>query len=147
MEKEQSFIMTREKHLDHMVRVVPFIVLCYAIQCYVIYQIAPDDFSTLGLSILGGFLAVMVGAFITYDLKHRVEFQAEKVHISFLGAHKKISYEDIWSVEVGDPGENFSTLVITTQNKKHSFYFVDDAEKIKSWIEAKKQKEITSEAA
>lgn len=138
--------MTREKHLDHMVRVVPFIVLCYAIQCYVIYQMAPDEFSTLGCSFLGGFLALMVGGFITYDLKHRVEFQNEVVKISFLGRHKIISYEDIWSIEVNDPGENFSTLIMIGENEKHTFYFVDDAEKIKTWIEEKKQEELREAA-
>jgi len=138
--------MTREKHLDHMVRVVPFIVLCYAIQCYVIYQMAPDEFSTLGLTVLGGFLAFMVGAFIIYDLKHKVEFQADGVSISFLGSHKLISYEDIWSVEIKDPGENFSTMVMTGQDQKHTFYFVDDAEKIKKWIEEKKQDQLLEAA-
>ena len=36
MGNEKTLTLSREKHLDHMVRVVPFIVFCYAVQCFII---------------------------------------------------------------------------------------------------------------
>ena len=135
METGKPFTLTREKHLDHMVKVVPFIVLGYAIQCYVIFQIHPGPFSTTGLGILAGLLILMIGSFICYDLQHRVEFREENIRVSFGPWRKTISYSDIEEVLIADPGQSFSSLTLKCQNGKHTFYFVDHAEKIKAWIE------------
>jgi hypothetical protein len=142
MKNSTIFQVTREKHLDHMVRVVPFIVFCYAVQCYVIVQMAPTNFSSFGLTILGGMIALMVTGFITYDLKHQIVFYENELKVSFFSKVKTIRYEDIWVIEVTDPSENFSTLTLRGENKKDTFYFVDDAEKIKKWIEEKKQAQL-----
>lgn len=133
-----TILLSREKHLDHMVRVVPFIFFCYAIQCFVVFKIAPNQFSTTSLSILGGFLAAMVTAFITYDLKHQVTLDENELHIKFFRFERSIGYEQIISIEVKDPNENFSSLIIKTNQSRHTFYFIDDAQKIKEWIEKKK---------
>lgn len=142
MDYRNHMTLTREKHLDHLVRVVPFIVLCYAIQCFVILKVSPQNFSTIGLSVLGGFLALMIAGFITYDLKHKVHFYEHELQISFLGRSKTIYYDDIWSMDISDPGQSFSTLTLTTSSGKHSFFFMDEAEKIKSWIENRKCEEL-----
>ena len=134
--------MSREKHLDHMVRVVPFIVFCYAIQCFVILKISPTEFFSVSLSILGGFLAFMITGFITYDLKHQAIFYEQEFHLTFFSMKETVSYDDITLIEIRDPGESFSTLIFHTKNGKKSFYFVDDAEKIKNWIESKRQSEL-----
>lgn len=142
MKKTGSFHITREKHLDHMVKVVPFIVFCYAIQCFAIMKISPGEFSSISLSILGGFLAFMITAFITYDLKHEVSFSENYMEIKFFSNSKTIRYEEIWAVEIKDPGESFSTLTLLTKEGKVSFFFVDDSEKIKKFIEDKKQSDL-----
>ena len=99
MENGKSFTITREKHLDHMVRVVPFIVFCYAVQCFVIMKVSPGSFSTISLSILGGFLALMIAGFITYDVKHQVILNEGSLNIRFLGSDKTILYDDIWLID------------------------------------------------
>jgi hypothetical protein len=142
MKNTDYFILGREKHLDHMVRVVPFIVFCYAIQCFAIMKVSPGEFSSISLSILGGFLACMIAAFITYDLKHQVQFFESHLEVRFFSSHKVISYEEIWSVELKDPGQSFSTVTLVTVSGKVSFYFADDAEKIKKFIESKKQSDL-----
>lgn len=138
---------TREKHLDHMVKVVPFIVFCYAIQCFAIYKMSPTEFSTVSLSILGGTLALMIAGFISYDLKHQVELREHELEISFFGSKTIISYEDIWSMSVGDPGQSFSSLKLLTKKGKFTFYFIDHAEKVKSLIEERQRTEIKVQAA
>src|SRR6218665_3902162 len=90
--------LTREKHLDHMVRVVPFIVMCYAVQSFIILKMSPTNFSSISLSILGGFLAFMIGGFITYDLKHQVTFHEDHLVMTFLGWKKIIPYQDITDI-------------------------------------------------
>lgn len=133
-----DFKLTREKHLDHMVKVVPFIVMCYAIQCFVILKIDSSIFSTTSLSFLGGMLVLMIAGFITYDLKQTVSFGQEYISGEFLGLKHTIYYHDITSVEVKDPKESFTSLVIKTHKKKYTYFFVDDAEKIQAWIETKR---------
>lgn len=142
MELTKTLHMTREKHLDHMVRVVPFIVFCYAIQCYFIMKISPTEFSSISLSILGGFLAAMISCFITYDLKHQAKFSENEVEIHFLGSKKIISYSEIVMIDIKEPGQSFSTLILKTNSGKYSFYFIDDAEKIKKHIESQKHVEL-----
>lgn len=138
---------TREKHLDHMVKVVPFIVLCYAVQCFVIFKMSPTEFSTVSLSILGGVLALMIIGFISYDLKHKVELRDQELEITFLGKKTVISYDDIWTMTISEPGQSFSSLVLKTKNGKFTFYFIDQAEKIKSSIEERQRKEFKEQAA
>jgi len=142
MKNADYFNITREKHLDHMVRVVPFIVFCYAIQCFALMKMSPGEFTSISLSILGGFLAFMISAFITYDLKHQVKFSENHLEVNFLHHHKFINYDDIWSVEISEPGQTFSTLTIYSKSGRISFFFVDEADKIKKYIESKKHQDL-----
>ncbi len=141
MNANNNSTITREKHLDHMVKVVPFIVFCYAFQCFVILKVSPTQFSTISLSILGGFIAAMIAGFIYYDLKHRVVFNEASLSIQFM-QQTNIPYEDIILIEIKDPGQTFSNLSITTSSKKYTFYFIDNAEKIKTLIESKRHVEL-----
>lgn len=144
-----EFAVTREKHLDHMVRVVPFIVTAYAIQCYFILQMGAVDFAVDGLFFLGACLISMICCFITYDLTHVVNFHEEHLTISvkWLRYEKIVSYHDLIQVEVSDPGQSFSTLKLQVRSgKKFGFYFIDDADKIKSWLEKKRSPELQAAA-
>ena len=135
MKNEKIIHLSREKHLDHMVRVVPFIVLCYFVQSYVVFRINPGEFTSNSLMILGGLLASMITGFIVYDLKHQVVFSETELTIRFLGMKHKVIYSDIITLDIAEPGQSFSHLVLKTHDKKYTFYFIDNAEKIKCWIE------------
>jgi hypothetical protein len=139
---KEEFRISREKHLDHMVRVVPLLVLAYGIQCYFIMSHGPEEFAKNGLFLLGACLVLMILGFITYDLTHVVNFSKDQltISVSWLRYAKEIYYQEIKSIHVSDPGSNFSTLQIETiRGKKYGFYFVDDADKIKEWVEQKKK--------
>jgi hypothetical protein len=84
----------------------------------------------------------MITSFITYDLKHKVKFFQDQLEVSFINYQKIIFYEDIWSIEIKDPGQSFSTLTFLTRDGKFSFYFVDDAEKIKKFVESKRDSNL-----
>lgn len=145
--KVMNINITREKHLDHMVKVVPFIVLCYAVQCFVIYKMSPTEFSTISLSLLGGTLALMIAGFISYDLKHKVELRDHELEVSFMGKNTIIPYEDIWSMTISEPGQSFASLMLKTKKGKFTFYFIDQAEKIKTIIEERQNREFKAQAA
>jgi hypothetical protein len=129
------FKITREKHLDHMVRVVPFIVFCYALQSYFILSTDASNVAQLSLMILGLVLATMIAGFVTYDLNHQVEVFEDRLIISFLGKKTMLAFQEIAQIEISHPGESFSKFSFISSGKKYKFYFIDDAEKLKSWIQ------------
>lgn len=142
MSDDTNRTITREKHLDHMVRVVPFIVLCYAVQCFAILKLGPSEITIISIMVLGGFLALMIAGFITYDLRHNVTFFKDELHTRFFVFNHIIRYEDILNIEINEPKQSFATLTIKTKNGKHTYYFVDEADKIKEWLESQKTSEV-----
>lgn len=141
-EVKKSLQVTREKHLDHMVRVVPFIVFCYAIQCYAIVKLGPSEITNLSVMVLGGFLSLMILSFVTYDLRHQVFFDEHELHSQFFSFKHSIRYEDILSVEVSEEKQSFASLTIKTKTGKKTYFFIDNADKVKEWLEAKKYSEM-----
>jgi hypothetical protein len=136
--KEKLLVITREKHLDHLVRVTPLVVLGYALQCYILFQLkgafAPEFIMILGLA-----LVTMIGCFILYDTKHRVKFSAEYLSISFLFYHKVIPLNEIKTVSIAGTHNSFDMVMLETHHHgKIRLYFVDDAFKIKEWIDSQK---------
>jgi hypothetical protein len=134
--------LTREKHLDHMVRVVPIIVLGYAIQGYIIKGMDTPIGGTC-LMVLGGLLVSMIIGFITYDVKHTIELQDSQIEIQFFHWKKVIHYQDILTVENTSPQHHFGTITLKTTKGTQRFYFVDKAEKVKELLN--KKREVPSE--
>ena len=118
-----------------MTRVVPFIVMCYGIQSYVVWSISPTEFSKVSLFVLGCFIAAMVGAFVTYDLNHKVKVYSDHLIITFLHLQKTVYFHEIVSLKADGPKDNFSSLILKTRTSTHRFYFIDDADKVKKMIE------------
>lgn len=145
MSKTIPFILTREKHLDHMVKVVPFIALMFGIQGYVLTKIH-EGMSGAAIYILAGFLVSMICGFITYDVKHKVTFFADHLEVSFLRAPRKILYSEIVSIQVSEPKQTFATIKFRTSSTQHTFFFVDDADAIKEFIESQKHVEFKAAA-
>lgn len=135
MEPKKSLKLSREKHLDHMVRVVPLIVLGYALQSYVLLQMK-SPLSMNAVFVLGASLIAMIGAFVAYDVKHEVEFFEDHFTVGFFGIKKKISYSEVKSVVVKETEQTFTSLKIQTTHASFHFRFVDNALEIKHHIEA-----------
>ena len=133
--KKVPFAASRENHLDHMVKVVPLIVLGYALQCYFIINAGHTGFATNCLLGLAVGLGLMIMGFITYDLKHQVKFSSDSLEVKFLGPSKTIFYQDITDIAVTHEGQSFTTLTLTIMNgRKYRMFFIDDADKIKVWL-------------
>ncbi len=142
--KEPLLKLSREKHLDHMVRVVPLIVMAFAIQCYILSQME----TALGSStfiVLGVCLSMMILGFITYDLQHKVEFFDDYMVVEFLGMHNKIFYSEISKIDVEESHHTFGSIKFFHKHGSNKCYFVDDVDKLKSFIEEKQK--VVSQAA
>jgi hypothetical protein len=145
MNKTTPFQVTREKHLDHMVKVVPLIALMFGIQGYILMKIH-EGFGGGAVFFLAGCLVFMITAFITYDVKHKVTFFEDHLEMSFLGLQKSLSYTDIISVHVSESKQTFATVLIRTKTGRHTFFFVDDADGIKSFLESSKDQNFKAAA-
>lgn len=131
MEKT-PYKVTREHHLDHMVRMVPIIVLGFAIQCYVLYQ--NPHFIGWTMPALAFGLITMITAFVSYDIKHHVTLMETGIEVNFI-IQTHITYEEIVKVETSHEDGTFGTLTIhCVQGKKHKFFFVDNVTKVQEMI-------------
>lgn len=135
MSKTTPFTLTREKHLDHMVKVVPLIVLMFGIQGYILTKIH-KDLGGVAIFALAGCLISMIAAFITYDVKHQVTFLEDHFEMSFFALKKSVSYSDIVSVSISESNQTFASLRIRTKTGKHTFLFIDDADGVKAFLES-----------
>lgn len=134
------FTVSRENHLNHMVKVAPLVVAGYAIQCYFFSNTKNVNFAADSLLWLGLCLGFMIAAFITYDLKHRVILNHDGIEVSFLGTSKNMVYDEIVDVDLSHEGQNFANLTVTiASGEKFRFFFIDDAEKVKELILNHKQ--------
>lgn len=133
MNGKTLFTVTREKHLDHMVRVVPIIVLFYGIQYYMVFQMGVS-FTNSHFMVLGLFLVFMIAGFISYDLHHKIECKENHINICWGPLNKKILYQDILAIEIPEDEKSFSTVRIVTRYGSHKFFFVDNGKALKAFI-------------
>jgi hypothetical protein len=130
---------TREKHLDHLVRVIPFIVMLYGIQSYALMSLSPMGFTYNHIVFLGAALCATIGSFIIYNLKHRTDFYENHLEVSFLGWKLNLNYDEIHDIIIPDEEQSFATLTfVTKSHRRHKIYFVDEVQKIKQWVQTKK---------
>jgi hypothetical protein len=133
MDKSSPYKATREKHLDHMVKVVPLLFLGFAIQAYFLSSMN-TALGSNAIIFLGFALSSMIGLFVCHDLKHQVTIFEDRLEIQFFFYKKNIPLSSIDQVFITHPEESFSNLVIFQGNKKTRIFFVDEAEKIHSLL-------------
>jgi hypothetical protein len=139
--KNSLRFVTREGHLDHMVRVTPLIFLGYGLQSYFLMNMNTEGQLTKHILVLGLALASMIGLFLLHDVYHQVHFFESHFESGwrFFGKKKTINYSEIESIDVSETEQKFASLIIRLQNnRKIVFYFVDKPEELKSWIEKHK---------
>lgn len=143
MNQKTPYQVTREKHLDHMVKVVPLIFLGYAIQVFFLSKmktvLGPEAIVFLGVS-----LASMISLFILHDLKHQVILFEDHLEIKFFWVKKEILYREIERIEVSNPGESFSHLKIFHVGKKTRLLFIDEAEAVRERMKPQESQKLAA---
>lgn len=137
MDKHQTF--THEKHLDHLVRVVPLLCFAYGVQSYMMLNFARGGSTNLLIFTLGVSLAVSVTALITYDYKSVLKWSTDHLILKspWHFEYKTIQFSEINQIEIIGEEDEFQTVIIKLQNKKkYSFYFVDNGYELKKSFDA-----------
>jgi hypothetical protein len=129
----------RQNHQNHLVKVMPILTIVYCLQCFVMYKFAHDiNIGDYALS-LGVMLAGLIVAMMYYDNNHQVMIYEDHLHLSFglFGLDKKIPLRDIVDIQVPKKECPFSNVTIVTKDdKKHIFLFVDYPVQVKQTIES-----------
>jgi len=136
---ENSSTLTREKHLNHLVRVVPLLALAYGIQGYLMMSWAVSEGPTGSLVLSLGFsLAVSVLLMVGYDQRHQVAFNREGFVIKapWLFGPKARTWDQVTAIEIIGGPDEFQTVVVKLQRGGHTFYFVDNGHEFKAAHEA-----------
>lgn len=139
---------TREKHLEHMGRIVPFISMIYIFQCFLFSRFEMDIIGPNALLIMGVSLAFMISCIYFYNTQHQVIFYEDHLEMSFLFLHKKIMYSEIKAIHTTEEDLNFSTLVLELKSRDtFAIFFVDEAKKVKKWLEKQSAQVQTDQKA
>ncbi len=136
MENYQT--LTHEKHLDHLVRVVPLLCFAYGVQSYMMLSFARGGSTSLLIFTLGISLAVSVMALVTYDYKTIVKWNNDHIIMKAPWHLQSVSVNlhDIQKIDIIGEADEFQTVMIKVQNKTYTFYFVDNAYDLKKTFES-----------
>jgi len=132
--------LTHEKHLDHLVRVVPLLCFAYGVQSYMMLNFARGGSTSLLIFTLGISLAVSVMALVTYDYKSVVRWNNENIIMKspWNFSFTTVSFRDVQQMDIIGEEDEFQTIIIKLQNKSYTFYFVDNAFELKQTFETLK---------
>lgn len=133
----QKLNITREKHSDHMVRIVPFITFLYGIQSYILFSINPSKQTGQLIFVMGISLGLSVLCLLFYDIKHHVEVAQDHLLISWAGLTqgKKVLFSTITKIDVsGEEGEFNNVTLTLLGNKKIMIYFIDQGHELKKRV-------------
>jgi hypothetical protein len=130
--------LTHEKHLDHLVRVVPLLCFAYGVQSYMMLSFARGGSTGLLIFTLGISLAVSVMALVTYDYKSIVRWNGEQVMMKspWNFEFTTVAFQDIQKIDIIGEEDEFQTVIIKVAKKSYTFYFVDNAFELKKTFES-----------
>lgn len=148
---------TREFHLDHLTRLMPFFTLIYIFQCFLLKSILSNVETGNLLFVTGISLAVMIASIYTYDVQHKVDIFEDYIVVRFPLLHNfKVFYiKDIVEIHMADEDllqsathEQKMSLPMSTisvhfnNGEKLNMYFVDSPFYLKTLLEKQRQKVV-----
>jgi hypothetical protein len=126
---------TREKHLNHLTRVVPLLALAYGVQSYLMMKWSQGGPTGFLVMLLGISLAVSVLVLVTYDQRHTVTFGPDGfcVRYSWMFKPKNVLREEIKQIVVIGEADEFQSVVVALKTgRKVTFHFADNGEEFKT---------------
>lgn len=145
----KSLKLTRERHLDHMVRMAPLICMGFLIQSYLITQMDSTPSGKNMIIILAVALCLLITGLLCYDIGHQVELFEDhlQIKVKYLKMDRRIDFTDILSAEHADKESHFGSVTLTLfSGEKLIFYFIDSDCRIKEWLEQNTQKNYSQAA-
>lgn len=133
---------TREKHVNYMVKLAPYLMVAIVIQSYLYSRFFPGPVAQdIGIFLATG-VAMILAGFYAYDHFHQVQLKENYLEISIrpLKYQEEILYRNIESYEIMPTRNGFSNVkLILRDGHAVKIYYLDDAENFIQWIKQKQQ--------
>ncbi len=126
------FVVTRASHIDHLIRLLPFITLLFLGQCFLLKSLIQDVAIGNLCLMMGSILIMLVGFMYYYDVGHSVEVYQNHIVSDFPPFIERqiIQFKDIADIRVSDPEMDFSNVkIILHSGDVYSVFFVDQPQK------------------
>ncbi len=122
------FVVTRTSHIEHLIRLLPFITLLFLGQCFLLRSLIQNvEIGNLCL-MMGSILIMLVGLMYYYDVGHSVEVHQNHIVSDFPPFMERqiIQFKDIADIRVSDIEMDFSNVkIILHSGDVYSVFFVD----------------------
>lgn len=125
---------TREKHLNYITHLMPYLFLAYVVQCFLYLQLAPRELALDVSLFLGIGIALTAIGFAVYDQLHTVQLHRHHLLISIdlIKYREEILYSHIHDIQVITSPHAFFNVILTLQDgRKLRLYYLDDVEELK----------------
>jgi len=133
--------MTREKHLEYIVRMAPLLIIAVALQVYVYAQFfEPVEAREIGIFLAIG-TALILGSFYAYDHFHQVLFKENylQIQVKPLKYQTEILYRNIVGYEITHHPSGFSNVkLLLKHGEPVKLYYLDNGD---DFIHAIKKKQ------
>lgn len=123
--------MTREKHLDYMVKMAPFLFFAVVIQIFVYAQFFEPILARDISIFLSVGTALILAAFYAHDHFHQVLFQPNylEIRVNPLKYREEILYRNIIGYEITHHPRGFSNVKLLIKNGDPvKLYYIDNGE-------------------
>lgn len=128
---------TREKHLDYMVRLMPILLLAYLAQILLYLKFAPRQLAIDISVFLAVGLVLIALAFALYDHFHTVLLHRNHLEIKFpiFKYHEEILYQNIQSIEIKATRHAYYNVKLYLRDGQElRLYYLDDVQELKRCI-------------
>jgi hypothetical protein len=134
--------MTREKHLDYMVKMAPFLLAAVVIQSYIYSRFfEPALARDIGILLAIG-TSLILGAFYAHDHFHQVLLKDNYLHIQVkpLKYQEEILYRNITGYQVKNSRHGYGNVTLhLKEGHSVNIYYLDDVE---GFIQTIKKKQV-----
>lgn len=134
---------TREKHLQYMVKLIPYLIAAIVVQSYVYFHMFPQHLAQDITVFLGVGVALILLGFGAHDHFHQVKMKENYLEISVkpLKYQEEILYRNITAYEIIPTKHGFASVrLILKDGNAVKIYYLDDAENFIQKIKSKQAK-------
>lgn len=128
---------TREKHMAHLVRLMPFLLLAVVVQGLVYQYWVPRDMA-LDVSIFMGIGIALIGvAYGLYDHFHQVRLYPHFLQVRFdlMGQFEEVLYRDITDMKVEVTRQAYYNVTLLLRDGSNlKLRYLDDVQELKSYL-------------
>jgi hypothetical protein len=130
---------SREKHLRHMTRLMPYLMLAYAAQSYLYLKYVPEHIAVDVTIFVGVGIVLVTAGFALYNHFHQVSLH--KHHLSsglmVFGLKEEILYRNIQYLDIETSRHGYFNVTLYLRDGTiHKLFYLDDVSELNALIKS-----------